>query len=895
MSLKIFPVEILSQILNAENSWGAIELWKCGDHVLNSKLANRGIEVVDLFDDTDSDGYSSGRWPKCLKFFKLVKLSVRRPGGLCTPTTLCSELMQLHSGIEELVIEGCGAAHAFFPFQPRPTANHSKSNKSSTKASKSLENAAQSKSRSMNGTESSSEVDWNKIFPHLKILKIGGESHPRNIDDRLFALLPRKLTTFEFNRCRIGSPAMQDFSSIPKSLTFLDLPYYTITKNNLAKLPKHIKTLGTCLETSAMILLAKKPSLLPRLTVFPWAEEIGSECPLWDLYYDEDMAWPANLTEISYSQKSALSFGIELPDSLTSLNVGNSCGKYDVFASGLSGLPRGLVKISFCSAQWRKINPSDWPASLTELRVTFDDKFRVNDFCKLPRALKILHISGGGGYATPYIYPFNLENLLQSGRELIRGLDSDHWSLIKQRITSSTSKSSYKSSYIDAIESGALFGLPLSLTTFRLGKIINCTAADLLMPPLLRSLVIESNATNGSFNFFDLLPSSLTSIKFLRPESKCSVEPLDTYNGLISAHPSMTPFYHLNLTSLSIELIIAESASTIIELLPRSLRNLGLASIKSRLTSDDILKLPQKLESLVLKCRSLEPRNNWAHTLPLTLHTLDIDGGVLVGDEVVQLPPKLTSLDAPIYGVSLSHIMSMPRGLRRVKVTPMYANLKESWSISELSVYNWRTLISIYKPFHRLYEAGERELLYELVEADKVQSKERLSKKGNSSYTHADERWPPIEDPLNPEHIDLEPRWHGIDADSEMLSETSSDDEEDDGGANNREVDEEEDENGGAGEEDEEMDIDADAEDGRSDSNEENAEEVRMDVDSDSDVDMDDYSEETYDPQNEADYVIATDVDARVIRRIAGDWPAVIVPAPRRKQPPRAVRSFARK
>lgn len=116
MKLADLPVDLLACILKHPYSWAAIELWKCGDPLLQYKLANGGIKDV-ILEHPCAKGLAI--WPRCLKEFKLRSLSIKRDGGLGPPSVVYGEIRSLYTGIKKLEIICNGALEAFFHNMPR--------------------------------------------------------------------------------------------------------------------------------------------------------------------------------------------------------------------------------------------------------------------------------------------------------------------------------------------------------------------------------------------------------------------------------------------------------------------------------------------------------------------------------------------------------------------------------------------------------------------------------------------------------------------------------------------------------------------------------------------------------------------------------------------------------
>lgn len=92
-------VDVLAHILDGDFSWAALMLWKSGDRLLRSKLINGGVKHMDL---RMTKAQTQANWPRCLKDFKLVSLSVAHDKGFSSLDDVRTELQLLHTGIQRL-------------------------------------------------------------------------------------------------------------------------------------------------------------------------------------------------------------------------------------------------------------------------------------------------------------------------------------------------------------------------------------------------------------------------------------------------------------------------------------------------------------------------------------------------------------------------------------------------------------------------------------------------------------------------------------------------------------------------------------------------------------------------------------------------------------------------
>ena len=218
MRLQHLPVALLRTILNGDDSWAAIELWKCGDSELNLRLANKGVTDIILRDIVPK---STSRWPRCLAHFKLERLSVDRSNlHLCEPETLSLELGKLHSGLRELSLAALGASRAFFYEAPILKNLPSTASSQASNASKDAPQPHVLRNMSL-------------LWPQLERLSIGDDtkfsssrSYLSLTIAELFTALPPSLTWLEYRMGLRATPS--DFNLAPRGLKTLHLPSYCI-------------------------------------------------------------------------------------------------------------------------------------------------------------------------------------------------------------------------------------------------------------------------------------------------------------------------------------------------------------------------------------------------------------------------------------------------------------------------------------------------------------------------------------------------------------------------------------------------------------------------------------------------------------------------------------------
>lgn len=154
-NLASMPSEFLSLLLSGSCSHLALMLWKCGDTVLNTKLAHSVLEI----DLKDKMWTSTSRYPKLLSSFtKLRYLSINRNGAplMASSKDLSVELQKLPPTLLTLKIAGREAEEAFYNHAPEWT----------------RENPAYVTVNYELGP--SQLIDLQRIFPKLNTLEISG-------------------------------------------------------------------------------------------------------------------------------------------------------------------------------------------------------------------------------------------------------------------------------------------------------------------------------------------------------------------------------------------------------------------------------------------------------------------------------------------------------------------------------------------------------------------------------------------------------------------------------------------------------------------------------------------------------------------------------------------------
>lgn len=577
MSLNELPSELLDQILWSERSFLVVELWKCGDKLLNHRLANGGCTQVSLADDRV---YSKSRYPTMLRELRQLRsLNIRRPrGSLMGPKLLFRELQLLTPLLESLTLESNDAVSSLLNYgKPLPKTPHLWPLVST---------------QYLRGT--SNFWDLQSFFPRLQTLGVfEGSFTAANYAGDDFAGLPSTLTSFKAPTARIGGDYcrltclpehLQELEAassnsenrvlLPPSLTNI-LLHPTLHCPNIADMAALPRGLTGTIEIDSPV-----PDTLHHLP--PTITKLCIE----DGYLSSPTLqgqWPPHLTEISISQHilfrstwTASTLRI-LPRTLKILDLGAEFndwkGVRDDLAAGKECWPPRLSELSICFHD--------------DTAETYEDKF----FSLMPRTATTVRCRMFGQY---YPEPINLQLLPTGLRSLV----------VQFRFCPTPP---------DWV---AYQPLPRSLTVLELGGVSKFISPHPL-PETLKILALNHSAERDfipeqliwpsqwalaeislccrlSAQFLSSLPPSLERLTFRGYALDESREKL-TKADLDALERSL---HHLKmLRSLCIS--VDELPGAVTAALPRSLRELRL-KIKD-LSDADIANLPKQLRSIDLK------------------------------------------------------------------------------------------------------------------------------------------------------------------------------------------------------------------------------------------------------------------------------------------------------
>ena len=700
MHLQDLPGAILRLILNDENSWCAIELWKCGNRTLNTRFANYGVTRIDL---RDMDPTSTSRWPRCLSFFKLEHLSVERGSGpLGTPATLRSELKKLPSTLLSLHLLGNNILEVLFPDSNLP---NSESTSDASDNSKSQSEHPQS--TNMDAENQIHSIEWNldTTWPRLERLDLEDtrsglksfnlhQSWKTTLTPTFYASLPRSLTSFGLRAHFWSQTSLDNLTSLPPGLLVLQLPQRSISPTGVLTLPKSITHIGYCLNREAILTLGQNPSILPSLQDFSCQGNLDSKAPI-----QHELMFSSTLTTLELGS-SAEEFPdpTQLPPCLTRLKLLKN--DYCIDHQGVSALPRSLTYLNVTAIDWKDVKMNQWPASLQTLFTHRLLGFGYKYFSILPRALKAFTYQPDWNATNEQLSTAGDPTLLQSiGRECL-ALEQEQWVIQKARLLRTFERSS---TYINRVESGELYGLPLGLTKLSTSS-KSFEHVQYLFPPLIRRQAVRFAAVcdNQCFECFSPSDTLEIHIRYLGVRSETDTD------ITMAAEPSDTALYRSGLKSLTFVKVSTTLTRApgwlLLQCLPPSLTRFDLFhSTDCPIGASELKYFPNTLTDLTLRhCNFVE--DDWVEMLPRNLTKLDLPRDTPIsGAWIHKLPPKLLSIEASFNAVSVAQARGFP---------PHLDTIYDKTSNTLIDA-----LVELCRPFWRIREYSDDYLTSEIAKA----------------------------------------------------------------------------------------------------------------------------------------------------------------------------------
>lgn len=662
MSLRSLPSEVLALILDGENSFLTLELWKTGDSLLMAKLRNRGIEHMDLH---SSETRGAPLWPRCLKEFKLRSLRFTASKTAAPLRLVAAELMRLHVGLETISFDFYEALNWFIEppadeckivgfgdFNPSFTlkTNDSTNDPSSIFNAKSWldfyrseeGDATPSKRRKIASVESQETLSdrWSplKAFPNLRSLTL--VCHGRFARSRLCAF--PSLTSLA-----LTPTAAVNCSSLTslKTLSLCD----TLAKDRLELTLKLCPTSLTTLNCGSSTV---KDFLSNQVwTLYPNLRTIGDFTFIVDPYKTTPL----------------------VPGQTPSAPHQALVARYDNVASAPLMPPLLESPPHFHLASRLITLDLNW--------LGFDEQH----FCLLPRTLRTLNLVS---FMCEGLEP---DRLFDLGAAVIQGADAPLWHQCKQELLSYglTRKGvdmDWIETYIGRVERGMLFGLPVGLTRLRSDHHIYRLDETLLLPPKLTELDTRLKSTHNTF--FNSLPPFIADLSIY-------------FQG--DPMGANCPRFKRMAYLRSIRIECNTSIIPLLAWLPTGLSSLELHGTSALMTSTVISALPARLESLRIGNLIID-----FSALPRSLRDLRYHGSPIAAAQIKDLPPRLERLTCNT-NLTTDSLFDLPRTLRVLDASKSYKGL--TLPVQPLqSMPGWRNLLDTMRPFYRVFELSETEL-----------------------------------------------------------------------------------------------------------------------------------------------------------------------------------------
>ena len=683
MKLENFPLEVLTQIIHGDHSYLAIELWKCGSVVLNGKL-RRSITSIDL---THKSACTTTRYPRCLKeFINLRRLSIfSLYHGLCSAPTLSNELRQLPSTLTDLEFRVKDASPLFF--------GHVNVRNEDDQLLGDDELPPPSKRSKLEETPNTENEPpflrhVSQLWPNLRRLTVGGGGPPLaavNFID--FSMLPRTLEYLDLSMAYFAENHLLDNSEgIPSGLKTLMFSEGFLSTSDLHFLPPSLTNIGSSLSIEAMLTLAENPTMLPNLETFPVWESERAEAM--EEFNNEILSnirkWPSNIKELVFmSETHSTIFNpeLKLPAQLEILDTWDQ----ELTAPQLELIPRSVTSLDVGMVDWTKVTLSMWPPCLKTLMLRqFSNGSQYLHL--LPRTLTKLTMDIAGDAEVP------VESYSSaSGLEALNGADKELWNTIKSTLRDSGFNGGDASAYISAVESGRLFGLPLTLTDLNISSRKEHPTLPLLLPPQLHKFTFSVPRWFDALEYFHLLPPSLTEIGLTdhinsNPFQSCIAK----WDSEMIDPTTTWLFRSKNLTSLKLSCSPSIMAP-VLKYLPRTLLHLVFQD-----------RGYSRFHEWVLAGQPAQ----WAQDLPSSLTSLTTR---LNAPDLATMPSTLLYLQARIAGpVTLDDVLRLPKHLLRVSLRASSPNSEtdedEDASAVSLNDSQLASFSYDYQPFRQIFE-----------------------------------------------------------------------------------------------------------------------------------------------------------------------------------------------
>lgn len=595
MRLDLFPPEILGCILGfSSTSYLVIRLWKCGDHVLNKKLA-MGVTTTTLRQHPQV----ATQWPALLsQLDNLRRLSVSSDTDLVLdPNGWLPTLKALPKTLEALEINS--------PDEPLALNGHGDDEE--------LARTAQEKGTTLLlniGTIFPclrelfvSNVDHYSLFPVLPptLTTLGSTSTIKCGSSPLISLLPRSLERLEaYVLVHFGiteeETLFADWSLAPPNLQHIDILRWVECPSSAKWIPRSLTSgrIGFSGRQSSPLCARELSSLPPLLTEASFELCTSARCK--ESHHRPGDTWSSQLPK-SLKALRAMPSAVLSPHSIQSLP--SSLTKLDI--TEISG------------AAWNQLITHDsiinWPPCLEVLSLSIDN-LNAGTLAILPRNIKELELKVRTSGLPKALFADALPSTLQalSVRFATRG--SGEVPIIGNLPTSLTDITLHHDGY----ECFALTGLSLPDSLTSLIYTSSVVLKQLTEPWALPRGLTVLELAHWRFDWFGAIPPSVTHLNITH---LCS-DPLSPPSSEIDLFSDLTP---------SVVVLKIENNYPIPD------RVLELSSTAfSTLVNLEVIFAPT---ALLLPSKAIR-------TLPRTLRELDIPVKRLEAEDITFIPPDLT-------------------------------------------------------------------------------------------------------------------------------------------------------------------------------------------------------------------------------------------------------------
>ena len=700
MQLLDLPVEILAQILSVDISWASVLLWKCGNRILSAKLANGGVQDLSLRDNFRA---SPSHWPQFITQLSLRSFSYERETTSEQDPLVIQELRKLKG--ERLISVTINANGAFGAIFPEDSYEGSVGLTSATSASTGASSDAHGPQDGSTGAILPLSVLW----PRLEYLKLGPISRePHGLKTGVIGNLPSSLTHLEIS-CSDDNRILRTLN-LPQLRVFR-LPIGWMTQEWLESLPTDncITDLGYIVRTFHQAHLLKYLDCVPNLQVIPVDFTLPYARTLLEAVVPLLPKLPSTLTTLSLGKEATSSLGdIPFPPKLQSLSLAFTersltwlSASFAMFAS----LP--LTSLTLNLLDWKLVTDATfWPSSLTSLTVASETSSEPANFALLPRTVTRLDL-GMDCFRSSMIVledeDTTIEELRAKGRSILDTVDKQRWSTLKHQLIEEGKRPGApdRTAEIEAIESGALFGLPLELVSLELYINTEYSILHPLLPPrVTRSELKLSEALTK----VDLFPASLDHLGLVDVNFK-STHPTWSAFTAQGAPASHSPTSLKTLRSMQLSCEFTNGSVSDFYCLAGGLQDVRLVMNTALEMPVVLQRLPQTLTRLHIDSTSSTGDSKWPSFLPRSITSLYCDF-FIASDDYELLPPKLVELhanlfDEPSQMETISALRKLPRSLLKVWLPR---------SVFPLDLFV-NVVFATYRPFSLFFTASSDDIL----------------------------------------------------------------------------------------------------------------------------------------------------------------------------------------